>query len=56
MDWAKPQLEQLESENFDEDRFEKILQSEINNITNDRSSDDRKNLLETSTGSNLLEK
>jgi len=56
MDWAKPQLEQLESEDFDEDRFEQILQSELNNMTNDKSDEDRKNLFEASTGSNLLEK
>jgi len=56
MDWAKPQLEQLESEDFDEDRFENILQAEINKITADTSEEDRKNLYETSTGSNFLEK
>ena len=46
MDWAKPQLEQLESEDFDEDRFENLLQTEINNITNNTSDNERKNLLE----------
>ena len=56
MDWAKPQLEQLESEDFDEDRFENILQAEINKITADTSEEDRKNLYEASTGSNFLEK
>jgi hypothetical protein len=56
MDWAKPQLEQLESEDFDEDRFENLLQTEINNITNNTSDNERKDLIETSTGSNLLEK
>lgn len=56
MEWAKPQLEQLESEDFDEDRFENILQAEINKVTADTSEEDRKALFETSTGSNLLEK
>lgn len=56
MDWAKPQLEQLESEDFDEDRFENILQAEINKITADTSEEDRKNLYEASEGSNFLEK
>lgn len=56
IEWAKPQLEQLESEDFDGDRFEQILQSEINSITNNKSDEDRKNMFEASTGSNFLEK
>ena len=56
MEWAKPQLQQLENEDFDEDRFENILQAEINKVTADTSEEDRKALFETSTGSNLLEK
>ena len=53
---AKPQWEQLEDENFDEDRFENILETEINKITNNKSSEDREVLFKTSTGSNFLEK
>lgn len=56
MEWAKPQLQQLESEDFDEDRFENILQAEINKVTTNTSEEDRKVLFENSTGSNLLEK
>ena len=57
LDWVKPQFEQLESnENFDGDRFGNILESELNNITKDKSEDDWKVIFEDSTGSNLLEK
>jgi len=56
INWAKPQLEQLENENFDDDRFENLLQTEINKITADTSEEERKNLYNTSTGSNFLEK
>ncbi len=56
IDWAKPQLEQLESEDFDEDRFENILQAELNKITNETSEEERKNMFESSEGSNFLEK
>ena len=56
MDWAKPQLEQLEWEDFDGDRFGNILQAELNNIANDKSEEERKKMFENSEGSNLLEK
>ena len=55
-DWAEPQLKQLESEDFDEDRFSKLLSSELNNIGDNKSEEDWKDLFESSTGSNLLEK
>ena len=53
---AKPQLEQLKSENFDEDRFEKLFKVEVNKITNDKTDDDWKVIFNASTGSNFLEK
>ncbi len=56
VEWAKPQLEQLESEDFDEDRFERLLNVEVNKITNDKTEDDWKAMFDASTGSNLLEK
>ena len=57
MDWAKPQLEQLETdENFDGDRFGDILEMELNNMMNGKSEDDWKALFEVSTGSNFIEK
>ena len=56
VDWAKPQLEQLETEDFDEDRFGDILEVELNKIANNTSGDDWKVLFETSTGSNFIEK
>ncbi len=55
-EWVEPQLEQLKGDDFDEDRFEKIFQSEVNKITNDKTDDDRKVMFEASTGSNFLEK
>lgn len=57
VDWMKPQFEQFEDdENFDGDRFGDLLQIEINNITSDKTEEDRKNMFETCTGSNSLEK
>ncbi len=53
---AKPQLEQLKSENFDEDRFERLFKVEVNKITNDKTDDDWKAIFNASTGSNFLEK
>ena len=56
VDWVKPQLEQLESEDFDEDRFQNILQSELNNVVNEKTEDGWEASFEVSTGSNSLEK
>ncbi len=57
LDRAKPQLEQLDNgEIFDDDRFENILQFEINSMINNKSEDERKAKFETSTWSNALEK
>ena len=56
MDWAKPQLEQLESEDFDGDRFGDLLEAELNNMIKDKSEDEWKDLFEASTGSNILER
>ena len=41
---------------FDDSKFEKLLKTEINKIINDKSEDEWKDLLESSTGSNKLEK
>lgn len=56
MDWVNPQLEQLESEDFNGDVFGDLLEAELNNITNNTSEEERKSLFEASTGSNFLEK
>ena len=58
--WANFQMAQLQDEeNFDDDRFEDILQMEIETTTNDiknMTKDEWKSLFESSTGSNSLEK
>jgi len=55
--WAEPQFEQLEnSENFDGERFGDILEAELNSMTNGKSENEWKELFESSTGSNSLEK
>ena len=58
--WANPQIAQLQDEeNFDDDRFEDILQIELNTMINDiknTTKDEWKSLFESSTGSNSLEK
>jgi len=54
---VKPQFEQLENdENFDGELFGDILEAELNNMTNGKSEDEWKELFESSTGSNSLEK
>jgi len=50
------QLEQIDTENFDEDRFENILQSELNTLVNEKSEDEWKSMFKASTGSNSIEK
>jgi len=55
--WAETQLEQLEAdENFNEEIFGNLVESEINNIVNDKSGDYWETSLKTSTGSNIIEK
>ena len=57
VDRAQTQVEQLEAdENFDGDMFGNLVESEINNIVNDKSEDDWKASFEASTGSNVIEK
>lgn len=56
IDRAKPQLEQLESENFDGDRFGDILEVEVNKTVKNISEDEWKVMFDASTGSNFLEK
>ena len=53
--WTETELEQLKEENFDEDRFENILQSEINSLVKSKTEEDWRAEYEASTGSNFLE-
>ena len=46
----------MKEENFDEDRFENILQSEINSLVKNKTEEDWRAEYEASTGSNFLEK
>ena len=55
-DWAKVQLEQLNEENFDNDRFSNIANEEFNNAFSGMTEEDFKLLIEDSTWSNMLEK
>lgn len=55
-DWAKVQLEQIDEETFDNDRFSSITNEEFNSIFSDMTEDEFKSLLENSTWSNVLEK
>lgn len=56
-EWVKPQFEQLENnKDFDGERFGDLLETELNNMTNGKSENDWKELFESSTGSNSLEK
>ena len=52
--WTETELEQLKEENFDEDRFENILQSEINSLVKSKTEEDWRAEYEASTGSNFL--
>ena len=54
--WATAQIEILDEETFDDDRFSNIANEEFNNIFSSMSEEDFKSLLETSTWSNTLEK
>jgi len=56
IDRAKNQLEQVDEETFDGDMFGNLVESEINNIINDKTEDDWKASFEASTGSNVIEK
>lgn len=56
-DWVNPQLEQLEDDkNFDKKKFRNTFRYEFNNICNNKSEEERKDLFEASTGSNNIEK
>ena len=48
--WTETELEQLKEENFDEDRFENILQSEINSLVKSKTEEDREAGEEKSKG------
>lgn len=54
--WTKTELENLDDWTFNNEDFGNILETELNNIVNDKSKDERKSLYESSTGSNNIEK
>lgn len=55
-DRAKVQLEQLDEETFDNDRFSSIANEEFNNTFSSMTEEDFTLLMESSTWSNMLEK
>ena len=55
-DWIKVEFENIDDENFDNDRFNVITNEEFNNIRASLTEEEFKTLLENSTWSNTLEK
>lgn len=55
-DWIKIEFENIDDENFDNDRFNAITNEEFNNIRASLTEEEFKTLLENSTWSNTLEK
>lgn len=55
-DWIKVEFENIDDENFDNDRFNAITNEEFNNIRASLTEEEFKTLLENSTWSNTLEK
>ena len=55
-DWIKVEFENIDDENFDNDRFNAITNEEFNNIRASITEEEFKTLLENSTWSNTLEK
>lgn len=53
---TETQMEQFDEETFDNDRFELILQSEVNDLVNSKSEDEWKDMYQNSTGSNAIER
>lgn len=55
-DWIKVEFENIDDENFDNERFNAITNEEFNNIRSSLTEEEFKSLLENSTWSNTLEK
>ena len=55
-DWAATRFEEIDEENFDDDKFEIILQKEANDVVNSKTEQERKEAYESSTWSNAIEK
>lgn len=55
-DWASVRFEQLDEEDFDDDKFELILQKEINDVLNSKTEAEREEAYKNATGSNAIEK
>ena len=55
-DWIKVEFENIDDENFDNDRFNAITNEEFNNIRASLTEEEFETLLENSTWSNTLEK
>lgn len=47
--WAETQVEQFDDENFDENRFNDIVNEEVNNIASSMTKEDYESLIENST-------
>lgn len=56
IDWTQSRLENINEWSFDNTKFENLLESELNDIVNNKSKDEWKSIYETSTGSNNIEK
>ncbi|MBO7505017.1 hypothetical protein J6T66_02445 [bacterium] len=55
-DWIKVEFENFDEESFENERFNAITNEEFNNIFSSLTEEEFESLLETSTGSNVLEK
>ena len=55
-DWASVRFEQLDEEDFDDDKFELILQKEANDIINSKTEAEREEAYKNATWSNKKEK
>jgi len=56
VDWAKIEFENIDEENYDNERFNAIINEEFNNISSSLNEEEFKSLLENGTWSNMLEK
>ncbi len=55
-DWASVRFEQLDEQDFDDDKFELILQKEANDIINSKTEAEREEAYKNATWSNAIEK
>ena len=55
-DWASVRFEQLDEQNFDDDKFELILQKEANDMINSKTEEEREEAYKNATWSNAIEK